>query len=325
MRKQLIALFLITLVNMIPGCQKEVKQGEESPATLSTPDPNSVNCSLSCPDYQVAMQRTYANGQTTFIWTITNPCPGNGQNGTLQDLSHWVMVPGQCLVDNFADLVEVAYNQGAGWIVFNPMPTLEPDQSMVNQGCITGNVLKFNAGTNGATPTSYRVILDGNWGTDNLSLFFKSGGITGCCAASFTGLGIGCPENTNCSYSQGYWFASNPQHPNGIHPWNGTVTIGGHTYTNAEGLAIWKSSNAGGIKHSKKAFLQLASLKLSGTDLTDPDIAGYVNTIECWLGSIAKLSPAYLPNQSPASIGACGNASNAAGQIGDGISDNHCE
>lgn len=308
------------------GCQKEIRnEKKDAPAASLNAEPNVVNCALSCPDYDVTLQRTYANGQTTFIWSITNPCPGNGTNGTLQNLSHWVMNPSQCLAERISDVQEMAYNMGNGWIVIDPLPGIANDNSMINQGCNAINVLKFNAGTSGSTPTQYRMVINGNWGTSGLTGFFKSGNTTGCCSMSFAGIGVGCPEVANCSYSQGYWFANNSAHPNGVHPWSTTVTVGGHVYTNAEGLAIWNKSNSGGIRHSKKAFLQVASLKLSGTDLTDPAISSYVNTIECWLGSIGKLSPAYLPNQSAASVSVCGNASNAAGSIGQWITNNHCE
>jgi len=55
-----------------------------------------------------------------------------------------------------------------------------------------------------------------------------------------------------CSMSQGFWFSSKES------VWS-YVTVGGKEYTKAEGLAIWKSSNDGGIENAKKGFLQVAA------------------------------------------------------------------
>ncbi len=165
-----------------------------------------------------------------------------------------------------------------------------------------------------------------NWGTADLNVLFKSGTNTGCCPATYTGAGIGCKiEEEDCSFSQGYWFANNAAHPDGVHPWNADVTIGGKTYSNAEGLAIWNSSNKGGIKDSKKAFTQLAAIRLSGVDIAaDASLTAAVTTIECWLGGLDKLSPTNLPNQSNDSKATCGNAKNAADAISTWINTYHC-
>jgi hypothetical protein len=68
-----------------------------------------------------------------------------------------------------------------------------------------------------------------------------------------------------CSLSQGYWFAKPGvawPDANGL----GTpkdLTIGGFHYDRNDGLKIWNSSNRGGIRDAKKAFLQLSALYLS--------------------------------------------------------------
>ncbi len=127
-------------------------------------------------------------------------------------------------------------------------------------------------------------------------------------------------EEPFCSLSQGYWFAK----PGVVWPdvngaTAGEVTIGNQNYTQAEGAAIWGTSNAGGIKHSKKGFLQVATIKLSGgTSLNTPaSLWSDVTIVENWLGTLSKLSPANLPTGNTA-------ASAAAGRIGDWIDDNHC-
>src|SRR3954449_6257453 len=67
-------------------------------------------------------------GQTTFRWTIQNTNPGNGKNGTFQDLSH--------LCQRLNASVNPASRLSGG--------SYGPDKS---QDCLSGNLLKFDQGT----------------------------------------------------------------------------------------------------------------------------------------------------------------------------------
>ncbi len=108
--------------------------------------------------------------------------------------------------------------------------------------------------------------------------------------------------------SQGYWFAK----PNLV--WPGTVTVGGYTYTQEEGKAIWNTSNEGGMTSSKKAFLQVATIYLSGSTVLPTDsVWADVAIAEAYLATLGKLSPTNLPDGNTA-----GHA--AGGRIGDWIS-----
>ena len=117
-------------------------------------------------------------------------------------------------------------------------------------------------------------------------------------------------EEEGCSLSQGYWFAK----PEVIWPFD--VVIGGESYTQAEGLAIWNSSNKGGIKDAKKGFLQVAAIKLSGTVLDTDTVWDDVKIVEDWLKDIEKVT-AETSDKNKA-------AKKAAGRIGDWIDANHC-
>jgi hypothetical protein len=131
------------------------------------------------------------------------------------------------------------------------------------------------------------------------------------------------PTSETCTFSQGYWFANNAHHPNGVHTWPNNITIGGQTYTEADGLAIWNTSDADGIKDAKKAFCQLAAIYLSGADQTE--IAGSVKTIEDWLKSLGtKLSPTNLPMESDDAILQYGDVRDAADAISNYIDLHHC-
>jgi len=131
------------------------------------------------------------------------------------------------------------------------------------------------------------------------------------------------PTSETCTFSQGYWFANNKAHPDGVHTWPNSITIGGQTYTEADGLAIWNTSDAGGIKDAKKAFCQLAAIYLSGADQTE--ITAPIKTIEDWLTSLGtKLSPSNLPMESDDAIITYGDVRDAANAISDFIQLHHC-
>jgi hypothetical protein len=120
---------------------------------------------------------------------------------------------------------------------------------------------------------------------------------------------------TFCSYSQGYWFAK----PNIV--WPQSLTIGGYTYTQAEGLAIWKSSNAKtGITDAKKAFSQYAAIQLSAYSKgvnVPVELQGYVNTINTFLTGKPKITGNNITTKNPA-------VSAAASAISSYIEAHHC-
>lgn len=119
-----------------------------------------------------------------------------------------------------------------------------------------------------------------------------------------------------CSLSQGYWFAK----PQAV--WTtGTVTIGGKTYFQAEGKAIWNASNKGGLLNAKAAFTQAAAIKLSKV-APSASVWADVQIIESYLASIPKLTATNIPANSKTGPNAAAGA--AAGRIGAWIDANHC-
>src|SRR5262245_36597027 len=47
---------------------------------------------LACNNYDIALESMNPVGSNwEWIWTVTNVNPGNGNNGTVQNLSHWGM------------------------------------------------------------------------------------------------------------------------------------------------------------------------------------------------------------------------------------------
>jgi len=119
-----------------------------------------------------------------WVWAITNPNPGNGSNGTVQDLSHWDMDFASCL--DWTSVVGAAHSDdGIHWTSFTP--SLEVDASAP---CTNGPVLKFDFGTNGSRTSYYRLTLNHNYQQGVTPGYYKSGRKTGCIPFYF--IGISC-------------------------------------------------------------------------------------------------------------------------------------
>src|SRR5436190_4736794 len=156
-----------------------------------------------CP-YDISLvSRTYnsTSGRTTFVWKVFNPNPGNGNNGTVQDLSHWGFKINSC--SNPADALHesdiVSAGTGSSSNPSNHSPLRVEIHADPSQNC-TANipVLKFDVGTNGSTPRYYSLVLSGTWGTADLHAYYKSGSRTGCGLCTLAGAGVGCRTTTAC-------------------------------------------------------------------------------------------------------------------------------
>jgi hypothetical protein len=166
--------------------------------------------------------------------------------------------------------------------------------------------------------TKYIVIMEGNYTFKAGQIgYVKSGAKTGCCTFTFDG--IDCIADY-CTLSQGYFFAK----PGPTWPAPGTVTVGGHAYTEAEGRAIWNSSNKGGKSAAKAGFHQVAAVYLSQrlpniSPFTDAELLANVKIVEDYLKELPKLTPTNVGSFRDQ------NVKEAAGFIGDWIEKNHCK
>ncbi len=313
-----VASIAIALVFSIAACEA-VKNEEIAPqigasapsnTTIGTNSTTSLPSISTSSPYTVSLESITNNGNGTYtwIWSVQNPNPGNGSNGTVQDLSHWNITLGQCAT--MADIVSGAMSgDGLNWTNITPLNRIDPSQD-----CYTDSVIKFDMGTSGNRKSYYQLTVNQNFDIDTeVTGVYKSGRETGCGVFLFSGFGCPIVEENSCSLSQGYYFAK----PNLV--WAGTVTIGGYTYTQAEGQAIWNTSNRGGIKDAKKGFLQVAAIKLSGSSVgPSASVWADVTIVENYLAGLGKLSPINLPTGNAA-------AKAAAGRIGEWIDNNHCE
>jgi hypothetical protein len=183
-------LFIFSILAFtIFSCTKEVKQQPSATNAQQMQEvAGSVNSSttVATAPYTITLESVVNNGNNTYTWTwsVQNPNPGNGLNGTVQNLSHWGFILGTCV--NFNDILSSAYSfNGANWTSFTAAYAVDPSQD-----CMTYPVLKFDAGTTGTAKTYYRITLYNDYAVDNNAIgYFKSGSRTDCGVFTFSGVG----------------------------------------------------------------------------------------------------------------------------------------
>jgi len=137
--------------------------------------------------YQIVLSTKNTVGSNTeWTWTVTNPNPGNGNNGTLQNVSHWdVTLPSQAE----DALVSAQYSfDGVNWQ--NSPIVVERDPSI--KFCTLVDVLKFDAGTTGTSPTYYRAVFSSDFTLNPFATSWikTGGGQQGCNLYYYTGMGM---------------------------------------------------------------------------------------------------------------------------------------
>ena len=120
-----------------------------------------------------------------WTWSLQNPNPGNGSNGTLQDVSHWDMaIPPEAE----AALISAEYSRdGINWF---PVPiVIERDPSI--RMCTSIDVLKFDVPSIGTDPIYYRATFNEEFAySDYATSYVKTGGgLKGCNLYYFGGIG----------------------------------------------------------------------------------------------------------------------------------------
>ena len=119
----------------------------------------------------------------TWTWSLVNPNPGNGNDGTLQNVSHFDMTLTPAAE---ASLVSAEYSlDGITWI---GLP-IEVERDPAIRACTNVDVLKFNAGTVGDQPTYYRATFGEDFTVNPYATsWIKSGNRTGCNMYFFSGI-----------------------------------------------------------------------------------------------------------------------------------------
>jgi hypothetical protein len=195
-------LFSIALTAslLVMGCKKEVIATAEDAAINASPaiavannaDFNTIagrpstTAVCNADAYVITLENVNYTGSTwEWVWSVRNPNPGNGTNGTVQNLSHWGMQFGGCF--NLLSIVSAAYSADSlNWTSFNPSYAVDP-----SQGCFTAPVFKFDFGTTGGNKSYYKLEVNQPYTVAASVGYFKSGNRTGCCTFSFPGFSCG--------------------------------------------------------------------------------------------------------------------------------------
>jgi len=120
----------------------------------------------------------------TWTWAISNPNPGNGEDGTLQDVSH-ISIP--LSTDAEAALVSAEYSyDGITW--FNNPLSVDRDPTI--KTCTAADVLKFDVGTTGDEPLYIRITFSDDFESSAWAKCYikTGGGRNGCNTYYFTGV-----------------------------------------------------------------------------------------------------------------------------------------
>lgn len=135
--------------------------------------------------YSITLQGKQMVGTNEeWTWMLVNSNPGNGNNGTLQDVSHWSMAL-PAAAEAALVSAEVS-NDGNNW---RSLP-IEVERDPSIRVCTSIDVLKFNVGTNGSDPVYYRATFSKRF-YDNpyaTSWIKTGGGMQGCNMFFFAGL-----------------------------------------------------------------------------------------------------------------------------------------
>jgi hypothetical protein len=136
--------------------------------------------------YQIVLvSKTTTGSNTEWIWSVTNPNPGNGDNGTLQNVSHWSM-PLNLAAEAALQSAEYSYD-GVTWASANAVVERDPSIRL----CTTVDVLKFDRGTTGTAPLYCRAVFNQDFPVNPYATSWikTGGGLQGCNMYFFSGLG----------------------------------------------------------------------------------------------------------------------------------------
>ncbi|WP_423146085.1 hypothetical protein [Rubrolithibacter danxiaensis] len=243
-RKIYSSIFFLTLVGLTYiGCKEEaavkpvddasklssICTGKTAFAKVESSNVASVSNPLPY-DISLLARKSNDDGTYTWIWSVQNPKPGNGKDGTSQDLSHWGISLGACA--SLKDIKSAGIStDGVNWKDFNP--EYKEDKS---QDCYKQPVLKFDAGTNGTKKTYYRLIVKKNFTIEKVKALYKSGSKTGCGTIEICGIGA-CPEGETPSCDDRKTLASDKGYHN--------VNSGTKEYYRGSTVLGWLNVNDG--------------------------------------------------------------------------------
>ena len=152
--------------------------------TLSAFVPAKKTANASSYSIQMIEKALDAANNEQWTWVLSNPNPGNGTDGTLQDVSH-LSIP--ITAEAEAALVSAEYSyDGITWITI----PLSVDRDPTIKQCTSVDVLKFDVGTTGTQPLYFRITFDDEFETSGWAKCYikTGGGQNGCNWYYFTGV-----------------------------------------------------------------------------------------------------------------------------------------
>src|SRR5690242_8692895 len=121
-----VAIFLMTTISCSKNADISVKDSFIANNEFVAVDGASSNLTIGNP-YSIILESVTDNGDNTWtwVWSVQNPTPGNGNNGTAQGLSHWGFAFGACVTAS--NLVNAGTSaDGITWNDFNPSLAIDP-------------------------------------------------------------------------------------------------------------------------------------------------------------------------------------------------------
>ena len=199
MKKTLIKglLAVVTVATVLFACKKEETKSSLKPEKLIAQkclqESKGASTSSASP-YNVYLYKITDNQDGTFTWEwrIRNLNPGNGSNGTVQDLSHWNIDLGDCITAENIISGSTSTN-GTTWTpITKKNLVIKQDKS---QDCYADPIFKFDVGTTDSDISYYRLTINKNVSHTAVTAVYKSGKNTGC--GVFTTCGFGCSASDN--------------------------------------------------------------------------------------------------------------------------------
>lgn len=305
----LLAMFAMVFV----ACQKDVKL----PSVTSDAGKGSTKSTSSFGDYSISTD--VSTDGKTWTYTITRA------KANVKNLSHLIIDLNNCGDQSatFADIVSATVN--------GEPADLKPTEGS-GTGCdpqsTTTNFVKINF--TAATQWVLVITFDRGYETfETANAWVKAG--TSCNQGTIKA--PGCPKTNYCSYSQGFFFANGALQNGAADFWTNGLTVGGVTYTQAQGMSFWDIDRGNGGDQTMNGFFQLGAVRLSGAETEVADDANLINTYFTGLDLSTLIATGTLGNQTyqyfnlPAESNGVTKAQvQAAGsRIGAYIDANHCK
>lgn len=304
-------IFLTILALGLYSCSNEDVATDAANANALKGNPNSGS---NLGDYNINVQ-VNSDGS---LWTYTLTKKSNKS----KDLSHFIIDLGNCGEESasFANIIYATANGAPA-----DLSTSEGAGTGCNPQATTTNFVKINFNEDASTWVVVIKFDRGYFEYTTAAFWLKAG--TSCNQGVTTA--PGCPREEYCSFSQGFFFANGTFNNGASASWVDGLTIGGVTYTQAQGNQIWNIDRGPGGNQVLNGFFQLGAVRLSGVEA---GVQSQVDIIEAYFTAVGNVFN-YLVTVNgktyfnlPASAGGytAQQVAAAGGAIGSFVDANHC-